>query len=71
VGSGTVSNDDFRSVGSGCIAEKRAIETLDTGKPVTPYMRFGDTVRIEVVSQDGTSIFGAIDQRMVQAPNPG
>ncbi len=71
VGSGTVSNDDFRSVGSGCIAEKRALETLDSGKPMTPYMRFGDTVRIEVVSQDGTSIFGAIDQRMVQAPNPG
>ena len=71
VGSGTVSNDDFRSVGSGCIAEKRAIETLDTGKPATPYMKFGDRVRIEVVSQDGTSIFGAIDQRMIQAPNRG
>lgn len=70
IGSGTVSNEDYRTVGSGCIAEKRAIETLDSGKPTTPYMKFGDTVRIEILAEDATSVFGAIDQRMVQAPAP-
>jgi fumarylacetoacetate (FAA) hydrolase len=68
IGSGTVSNVDYRSVGSGCIAEKRAIEIADSGKPTTPYMKFGDTVRIEVLADDGSSVFGAIDQRVVQAP---
>jgi fumarylacetoacetate (FAA) hydrolase len=70
IGSGTVSNEDYRTVGSGCIAEKRAIETLDSGKPTTPYMKFGDTVQIEIHLEDGTSVFGAIDQRMVQSPAP-
>jgi fumarylacetoacetate (FAA) hydrolase len=63
VGGGTVSNRD-RSVGSSCIAERRTIETIDEGKPRTPYMRFGDTVRIEMLDGAGNSIFGAIDQRV-------
>lgn len=69
VGSGTVSN---KGVGEGsamqwpkgysCIAEKRCIETIQTGAPVTEFMKFGDTIRIEMKGRDGQSIFGAIDQ---------
>jgi fumarylacetoacetate (FAA) hydrolase len=70
VGSGTVSNADFRTVGSACIAERRGIETIDQGKPSTEFMRFGDTVRIEMLDATGQSVFGAIDQRIVQAPGP-
>jgi fumarylacetoacetate (FAA) hydrolase len=68
IGSGTVSNADYRTVGSACIAERRAIEIADQGKAVTEYMRFGDRVRIEALDADGQSIFGAIDQRVVPAP---
>jgi fumarylacetoacetate (FAA) hydrolase len=67
IGSGTVSNADYRSVGSACIAERRAIEIADQGKPVTDYMRFGDRIRIEMLDADGESVFGAIDQRVVPA----
>lgn len=67
VGSGTVSNDDYRIVGSACIAERRAIEIEDRGHAVTEYMRFGDRVRIEMLDAQGNSIFGAIDQRVVRA----
>jgi fumarylacetoacetate (FAA) hydrolase len=70
VGSGTISNDDYRIVGSACIAERRGIETLDAGKPTTSYMKFGDRVRIDMLDADGRSIFGAIEQRMVRAPLP-
>ena len=63
VGSGTISNLD-RSRGAACIAEKRMLETIDTGKPVTPFLRFGDRVRIEMRDADGNSIFGAIDQEV-------
>ena len=63
VGSGTVSNKDWRH-GYSCIAEKRAIETIESGKPTTPFMRFGDTIRIEVKGRDGQSVFGAIDQKI-------
>ncbi len=65
VGSGTVSNRD-RSVGSCCIAEVRTIETIEKGKPETPFMKFGDRIRIEMLSAEGRSIFGAIDQRVVK-----
>ena len=61
VGSGTVSNRD-RSAGSACIAERRMLEQLAGGKPETPFMRFGDTVRIEMLDDGGSSIFGAIEQ---------
>ncbi|MBH3470596.1 fumarylacetoacetate hydrolase family protein [Pseudomonas putida] len=69
VGSGTVSNDD-RSVGSACIAERRAIETIADGAPSTPFMRFGDRVRMEATGADGSALFGPIDQRIVQGGAP-
>jgi fumarylacetoacetate (FAA) hydrolase len=69
VGSGTVSNravevDGRRQwpKGYSCIAEKRAIETILDGQPSTAYMKFGDTIRIEMKGKDGQSVFGAIDQ---------
>ena len=49
IGSGTISNDEYRTVGSACIAERRGIETVDQGKAATPYMKFGDAVRIEML----------------------
>ena len=49
-------------VGYSCIAEQRTVETLSGGKPVTPFMRFGDRVRIEMLDAAGRSVFGAIDQ---------
>ena len=64
VGSGTVSNKDW-SRGYSCIAEKRAIETIENGNPKTEFMKFGDTIRIEVKGKDGQSVFGAIDQKVV------
>jgi fumarylacetoacetate (FAA) hydrolase len=67
IGSGTVSNADYRSVGSACIAERRAIELADHGRVTTEFMRFGDRVRIEMLDAEGRSIFGAIDQRVVPA----
>ena len=70
IGSGTVSNENYREVGSSCIAERRGIETVDLGEARTPYMRFGDTVRMEAQLADGTPLFGAIEQRVVQAPVP-
>ena len=66
VGSGTVSNYD-RSSGSSCLAETRALEQIASGKPTTPFLRFGDRVRIEMFGRDGGSLFGAIDQQVVQA----
>jgi fumarylacetoacetate (FAA) hydrolase len=66
VGSGTVSNKDW-SRGYSCIAEKRAIETIESGTPKTEFMRFGDTIRIEMKGGGGESLFGAIEQRVVQA----
>lgn len=68
VGSGTISNRD-PAVGSSCLQEKRMIETIETGKPVTPFMRFGDTLKIEMLDASGSSIFGAIDQ-VVERYNP-
>jgi fumarylacetoacetate (FAA) hydrolase len=61
IGSGTVSNRD-RKRGSSCIAERRMLETLDSGKPSTPFMTFGDRIRIDMADGAGRSIFGAIDQ---------
>jgi len=65
VGAGTVSNRD-PARGWSCIAEARARETIDSGEPHTGYMRFGDRVRIEVFDDLGLSLFGAIDQQVVQ-----
>ena len=66
VGSGTVSNKD-PDRGYSCIAEKRALEMIAEGKPTTPFMKYGDTVRIEMFDAGGVSIFGAIEQK-VAAP---
>ncbi len=66
IGSGTVSNYD-RSQGSSCLAEKRTLELLAQGKAVTPFLRFGDRVRIEMLDAQGHSLFGAIDQKVVRA----
>ncbi|MBL8262744.1 MAG: fumarylacetoacetate hydrolase family protein [Xanthomonadaceae bacterium] len=63
VGSGTVANEDT-SLGASCFAERRTVETLETGKPQTPFMKYGDVVRIEMRSRDGVDIFGAIEQRI-------
>jgi fumarylacetoacetate (FAA) hydrolase len=72
VGSGTVSNKGVEAHGRmewpkgySCIAEKRAMETLQDGQPSTGYMKFGDTIRIEMRGRDGQSVFGAIDQQVV------
>lgn len=65
IGSGTISNYD-RSAGSSCLAEIRMLETIADGKPSTPFMSFGDTVRIEMFDKNGVSIFGSIDQKVVQ-----
>ena len=66
IGSGTISNYD-RSKGSSCIAEKRMLETLESGKPSTPFLQFGDVVRIEMLDREGRSIFGAIEQKVAKA----
>jgi fumarylacetoacetate (FAA) hydrolase len=65
VGSGTISNYD-RSLGSACIAERRMLEQIEHGKPTTEFLKFGDRVRVEMLDADGQSLFGAIDQRVVQ-----
>ena len=72
VGSGTVSNKGVEANGRtewpkgySCIAEKRCIETIQDGKPATDFMKFGDTIRIEMKGRDGQSVFGAIDQKVV------
>ena len=67
IGSGTVSNENYRDVGSSCIAERRGIEMVDTGEPQTGFMRFGDRLRMEAALPDGTPLFGAIDQKIVRA----
>jgi fumarylacetoacetate (FAA) hydrolase len=64
VGSGTVSNAD-RARGISCLAERRMIETIEKGKPETPFMKAGDTVEIEMRAPDGSSIFGKIAQKVV------
>ena len=66
VGSGTVANEDT-SLGASCFAELRTVETLRDGKPSTPFMKYGDMVRIEMLDRAGTSIFGAIEQRIAPA----
>ncbi|HEY0300877.1 MAG TPA: fumarylacetoacetate hydrolase family protein [Rhizomicrobium sp.] len=76
LGAGTVSNRDAGGgpgqpieaggLGYSCIAELRTVETLQQGKPVTPFLKFGDRVRIEMTDAEGRSIFGAIDQDVVK-----
>jgi fumarylacetoacetate (FAA) hydrolase len=66
VGSGTVSNADATK-GYSCIAEKRALEMIEHGEARTAFMQFGDVVRIEMKGKDGQSLFGAIEQAVVEA----
>ncbi len=76
LGSGTISNRDSdggpgKPIGEGglgysCLAEQRTVETIKTGKPVTPFLKFGDTVKIEMLDTQGKSIFGAIEQDVVR-----
>jgi fumarylacetoacetate (FAA) hydrolase len=66
IGSGTISNQD-RSRGSACIAERRSLEQIEFGNPRTPFLKFGDRVRMEMLDQYGHSIFGAIDQHVARA----
>jgi fumarylacetoacetate (FAA) hydrolase len=77
IGSGTVSNKqgglNGSSIANGgvgycCLAEVRMYETIETGKPQTPFLRFGDTVRIEMFGRDGASLFGAIEQLIEKYP---
>jgi len=69
VGSGTVSNAD-QLVGTACIAEKRALETIAGGEPATPFLKFGDRVRIEMLDAEGNSLFGAIEQQVARYTPP-
>ena len=66
VGSGTIANQDTAK-GASCLAEQRTVETLRDGKPSTPFLKFGDTLRIEITDADQRSIFGAIEQTIAQA----
>jgi len=77
IGSGTISNRDADGgpgkpidqggVGYSCIAEIRTVETILHGAPKTPYLNFGDRIRIEMTDAGGKSIFGAIEQQVVKA----
>ncbi|MEO8459426.1 MAG: fumarylacetoacetate hydrolase family protein [Dokdonella sp.] len=69
VGSGTIANEDTTK-GASCLAEQRTVETLRDGKPITPFLKFGDSVRIEILDTQGNSIFGAIEQTVTQYSAP-
>ena len=66
IGSGTVSNENYREVGSSCIAERRGIEIVDHGEPKTDFMKYGDTVRMEARLPDGIAPFGILEQKVVK-----
>ena len=65
VGSGTIANQDTAK-GASCLAEQRTVETLRDGKPSTPFLKFGDRVRIEITDAAGASLFGAIEQTVTR-----
>lgn len=67
IGSGTVSNRNYAEVGSSCISERRAIEIIAGGAPTTPFMAFGDAIRMEARTKNGGSPFGILEQRIVVA----
>ncbi|MHB1992285.1 fumarylacetoacetate hydrolase family protein [Metallibacterium scheffleri] len=71
IGSGTIANHDTAR-GASCLAEQRTVETLRDGRPSTPFLKFDDSVRIEITDAQGHSLFGAIEQRIARAPvSPG
>ena len=65
IGSGTVANADHKS-GSSCLAEKRMLEMIATGKATTPFLHFGDKVEIKMLDKNKNSIFGSIHQEVVK-----
>ncbi len=65
IGSGTIANQDMAK-GSTCLAEKRVLEVIADGKPSTPFMSFGDDVKIEVTDKSGQNVFGTIHQKVVK-----
>jgi fumarylacetoacetate (FAA) hydrolase len=65
VGSGTIANEDTMK-GASCLAEQRTVETLRDGKPSTPFLKFGDRVRIDMTDANGASLFGAIEQTVTR-----
>jgi len=69
IGSGTVSNKDKRA-GSACLVEKRMLEAIAKGEPSTSFLRFGDRLRIEMLDATGRSVFGTIEQQVVQYSPP-
>jgi fumarylacetoacetate (FAA) hydrolase len=69
IGGGTISNAT-PGAGSACLVERRMLETLEHGAPRTPFLRFGDRIRIEMLDASGASIFGAIDQAVVRHGSP-
>jgi fumarylacetoacetate (FAA) hydrolase len=66
IGSGTVSNVGFKEVGSTCIAEQRSIEIIQSGRPQTPFLTFGERIRMEGRDSLGASVFGALEQEIVK-----
>jgi fumarylacetoacetate (FAA) hydrolase len=70
IGSGTVANADYARVGSSCISERRAIEIISEGKPITGFMGFGDRVRMEARFPDGDGPFGAMEQKVIELQKP-
>lgn len=66
LGSGTVSNRDAQRVGSACLAERRALEVIETGSAITPFLTFGEVLRFEVFEPSGASVFGAVEHRFVK-----
>jgi fumarylacetoacetate (FAA) hydrolase len=69
IGSGTIANED-ESRGSSCLAEKRVLEIIADGEARTPFMQFGDTIRIEMLDKDGENIFGTIEQKIQKYDGP-
>jgi len=67
IGSGTVSNAEYATRGSACISERRAIEMIAADKPATPFLAFGDEVRMQAFARDGSDVFGEIRQKVEKA----
>lgn len=66
IGSGTVSNENYKEVGSSCLAEIRMIETIEQGAPKTSFMKDGDEIHIEMFDENNRSVFGAIKQKVTR-----
>jgi fumarylacetoacetate (FAA) hydrolase len=71
IGSGTVSSRAYKQAGSCCIAERRAIETIEHGTPSTGFLRFGERVRMDIIDHPAGSVFGEINQKVVKAEDEG